>query len=926
MLDKEEESHTGLPRDRVAQVYLGMLDWGITGDILHRRIDWMVEQAQGPRVLDVGCSEGILELLLARRAVQVTGVDRNAEALDFAGELLAREPEEVRERVQLVHADLLDSQLAADSFDTLVLGEILEHQQDPAPLLAGSLALLRPEGRVIITMPFGYHPHEDYHHTFCLSDFIALLKPCCALESLDVEDGYIRFAGRLSNNPGESWERLDAPAIVSITETALVGFQKRLYENMGRVGAEARRLRQQLGRLQRQFDASEEERERLQQQFRQGQGEVRVLRQRLQTTRSSISFLAGSALVAAAKQPWKLLGLPWEMWCIYRTARPGGRNRTANGTPAGTPDRAAPSPPHEPVEPLSFPPLDIPKPLGDGPTVAAILDTFSEYCLRYEANLVLLTRDGWRDQMEQSQPAFLLVESAWLGNDGEWSNLITRYDPLKASPLRELLRYCRQREIPTVFWNKEDPPNFDSFIDAAGEFDFVFTSDADCIPFYREKLGHDRIYVLPFAAQPKLHNPSREVEWSRHPVCFGGSWVGHRYPERAEALGSLLDAALPLGLHIFDRNLDRSDFGPLAPDYRFPDRYRNAIKGTLSYAEMLTAYRCYDVMLNANSVTESPTMFSRRVLESLACGTPVISTESAGMRQMLGDHVRVAGSLEEATHHLEELLQDEEARAREGHLAYRYIHENHTYRHRMGEVLRRIGLESPASSGTSVSVVIPTKRPENVAHCLENFAKQTHREKELLLVLNNAEFDVDSIRRQAASIPNVSVLHIEGPTTIGDCLNRGIEVASGQYVARMDDDDVYGERYLSDMLLAANFSGAEINGKGTYYTQFWSRRMTALMGKAPDHTFATFVSGATMLIRRDLARQIPFESISLREDMNFLAAALQVGCRIYSADRFNFVRVRHQQTSAHSDPTPDSVFLRQCRDLKPGLDLSRAII
>ena len=64
-------------------------------------------------------------------------------------------------------------------------------------------------------------------------------------------------------------------------------------------------------------------------------------------------------------------------------------------------------------------------------------------------------------------------------------------------------------------------------------------------------------------------------------------------------------------------------------------------------------------------------MFSRRVLESLACGTPVISTESTGMREMLGQHVRVASGVEEATEHLKELLQDEEARAREGHLAYR---------------------------------------------------------------------------------------------------------------------------------------------------------------------------------------------------------------------------------------------------------------
>ena len=52
-----------------------------------------------------------------------------------------------------------------------------------------------------------------------------------------------------------------------------------------------------------------------------------------------------------------------------------------------------------------------------------------------------------------------------------------------------MLNYCRSRGIPTVFWNKEDPPHFDDFIGAAKEFDFVFTTDADCVPMYREALG-----------------------------------------------------------------------------------------------------------------------------------------------------------------------------------------------------------------------------------------------------------------------------------------------------------------------------------------------------------------------------------------------------------------------------------------------------
>ena len=192
----------------------------------------MVDQARGPRILDVGCSEGVLEILLARKGFNVTGVDINAEALAFARDLLAREPEEVRSRVRFVHGDLAQARLLDDRFDTLVMGEILEHLEDPQTLLNRSLDLVRPDGRVIITTPFGYHPDEDHRQTFCLSDFIALAKPRCALEYLRVEGGYIRMVGRVSSSTESSWQQLDSDQLLSMTETALVSSQQRLYGNI----------------------------------------------------------------------------------------------------------------------------------------------------------------------------------------------------------------------------------------------------------------------------------------------------------------------------------------------------------------------------------------------------------------------------------------------------------------------------------------------------------------------------------------------------------------------------------------------------------------------------------------------------------------------------------------------------------------------
>ena len=115
MIDKTEINPESAHRDRVAQVYCGIIKWGDSGEILRQRIDWMVDQARGPRILDVGCSEGVLEILLARKGFNVTGVDINAEALAFARDLLAREPEEVRSRVRFVHGDLAQSAFARRS-------------------------------------------------------------------------------------------------------------------------------------------------------------------------------------------------------------------------------------------------------------------------------------------------------------------------------------------------------------------------------------------------------------------------------------------------------------------------------------------------------------------------------------------------------------------------------------------------------------------------------------------------------------------------------------------------------------------------------------------------------------------------------------------------------------------------------------------
>lgn len=98
-------------------------------------------------VLDVGCASGDLARALAGRGCRVSGVESDPEAADVARPDLD----------QLVVADLNTSALTEHfkpaSFDVIVFADVLEHLLDPARVLADALGLLRPKGRVVVSVP-----------------------------------------------------------------------------------------------------------------------------------------------------------------------------------------------------------------------------------------------------------------------------------------------------------------------------------------------------------------------------------------------------------------------------------------------------------------------------------------------------------------------------------------------------------------------------------------------------------------------------------------------------------------------------------------------------------------------------------------------------------------------------------------------------
>ncbi len=547
---------------------------------------------------------------------------------------------------------------------------------------------------------------------------------------------------------------------------------------------------------------------------------------------------------------------------------------------------------------LSLAPASLPSQPPSRPEIraAVILDDFSALAFGYEWATNPVHPHTWRSDLRSGGVDLLFVESAWAGNSGLWRGKLTGPSG-PSDEFRELVDWCREQGIPTVFWNKEDPPHYDDFLPAARLFDQVFTSDSSRVPQYVADLGHGRVAVLPFAAQPAIHNPVRPAHGRhRRDVAFAGMYFAHKYPERRSQMDMLLGGALDAssrmrtGLEIFSRQLGGN------AEYQFPAPLDSRVVGSLSYAQTLSAYKAYKVFLNVNSVVDSPSMCARRIFEISASGTPVITAPSRAVGEFFAPAaVPVAATRTEAELLTRALVANPELNDRTAHLAQRAIWTEHTYTHRAESVLQRVLPGQAAEvARPSISVLLPTIRPGNLEAVFRTLAQQRAVNPELVLLTHGFTISPERLAELsgASGFNNVVLLAAPKDISLGECLNRCVAAASGQVLTKMDDDDHYGPHYLSDQLHALTYSGADVVGKQAHYMHLETSNAAILRFAEREHRFTDFVMGPTLMAPREVFIEHPFEHVRVGEDSGFLRAVRTAGKIVYSADRFNYFQVR----------------------------------
>lgn len=269
--------------------------------------------------------------------------------------------------------------------------------------------------------------------------------------------------------------------------------------------------------------------------------------------------------------------------------------------------------------------------------VAAVCDDMTWENLKQECEVYSLTPRNWKQTFIEQCPDVFFCESAWLGikQQGEcWHGRIYRNHKLlfeNRKTLFEILEFCKVYQIPTVFWNKEDPAFFENekydFKDTALKFDYIVTTAKECVEKYKA-FGHSNVRVMPFGFSPYLFHPLNCYPKEEKAV-FAGSWYAEE-KERCQALEQIFDMVLEKGipLIIYDRQTGTTKEGR-----QYPEKYQKYVHPAIPFEKLGVELKKAKYAINVNTVVDSETMFARRVLEFMAMNTIVISNESIGMRK-----------------------------------------------------------------------------------------------------------------------------------------------------------------------------------------------------------------------------------------------------------------------------------------------------
>lgn len=213
-----------------------------------------------------------------------------------------------------------------------------------------------------------------------------------------------------------------------------------------------------------------------------------------------------------------------------------------------------------------------------------------------------------------------------------------------------------------------------------------------------------------------------------------------------------------------------------------------------------------------------------------------------------------------------------------------------------------------------VSIITCTNKMNKCKNIIDNFNRQNHQKKELIIVLNNNNLKIDKWRNNLCKYDNLKINQLDQKVTLGECINFAIDKSKYPIIAKFDDDDYYGPDYLLDSIRSLEYTGADIVGKSNTFVYFEKEKLLATKNINTDNKYVSRVEGSTLIFRKDILNNMNFKPKNLGEDVDFCRDAMKNGYRIYSSNIHHYLYIRNSNNN-HSWNVSDDYLIKCCKTI-----------
>ncbi|MGG3682497.1 glycosyltransferase [Aeribacillus sp. FSL K6-3256] len=401
--------------------------------------------------------------------------------------------------------------------------------------------------------------------------------------------------------------------------------------------------------------------------------------------------------------------------------------------------------------------------------IGIIADEFLFNSFKDIANFYYVHREKYHEL--EGKLDILLIATAWKGLENDWKGLGNPKISKVRKDIFQVIDFFKKQGVKIVFYSKEDPTNYEYFVDIAQKCDYIFTTAAEKVDDYKRDCKNNNVFVLEFGVNPVYNNPIGITSVKKYDgALFAGSWY-NKYPHRQHDTTTIFDGVIEAGHHL--KIIDRNYWLNLE-QYFFPVKYLKYISPSMEHEDLQSLLKMYIWAINLNTVKYSESMFANRVFEMQAMGNLILSNYSLGMN-FLFPNIFIVHDKEEVKFIMNSLTDIELYMLQMD--GVRKVLREHTTFHRISYLLQKIGFQQFEIPKRTVAVVANEKNK----HILDSFERQTYPYKKLVTI------------------------------------DELTEDNNFDYITFFNEKYFYGEYYLEDLVNGFKYTNSSYITKDSYY-------------------------------------------------------------------------------------------------------------